>query len=269
MPIGIHAAGVSLAGLPAALVVARSSKDSKLTILSIAVSEPFRGIGLARDLMTWLINEAKRLNYSTLVLSFPRDHFSTFAMESLTNPDDGWKHCQGLSLIHISRPGCKALLRRLAENTTLLSLGANYQVLPWGVLSMQQRQQLKLVEKAPEWADPALADCGDGIGKLDEAVSQVLFSQLRPVGWLIAHRVGYSRIRITAWWVQKSLQGRGIALLLLKAAISYALQCKPHYISGCFGVAPANTAMKRFSNRHLEPLSDEQHMTTRAVLRLQ
>ena len=177
----LHAAGSSFAGLPAAFAVVRCSSGSAFEVLSLVVAEPFRRLGLARALLQWLVIEAQHFGYSSIAVSFPGQHASTFAMERLTP----------------SRQGPDQVL------------------------------------------------LGDGISAFDAAVSHVLLDEDQPAGWLIAHRVGSSLGRVTAWWVRPDLQGRGLALMLLKPAIAMGLEREPAFASCSFGIAADNLTTDR------------------------
>jgi GNAT superfamily N-acetyltransferase len=263
-----HAAGTSFAGLPAALAVVRCSSGSALEVLSLVVAEPFRRLGLATNQLAWLGREANRLHYSTLIISFPSDHASSATMERLTPLSQGWSHAPGLRLVHLDRKGLKALLERVDPIAAQCKRSNRFRIVAWNDLAALQRQKLMTVEQVPQWAMPYHAEVGDALGVLDPAVSQVLLDHEQPVGWLLAHRVGWSRIRVTAWWVRPSLQGKGLAVMLLKPAIATALQRQPIYTACSFGIAAENLVMQRLSRKHLEPLSYQQQVATRAVQKL-
>ena len=265
----IHAAGSSFAGLPAALAVVRCSSGSTLEVLSLVVAEPFRQLGLASNLLSWLRSEAQKLHCSSLFLSYPNDHSNTKVMERLTPAGDGWCHSPGLRLVHLDRKGLEALLARVKPVAEQCLRSNRFQMVAWGALSAPQRQQLMAVEKVPPWAKPEHAEIGDALGAIDPDVSQVLLDQEQPAGWLLAHRVGSSRIRVSAWWIRPGLQGRGLGLMLLKPAIAKALQHHPAYNVCSFGIAADNLTMQRLSRRQLEPLSYQQQEATRAVLKWQ
>jgi GNAT superfamily N-acetyltransferase len=265
----IHAAGSSFAGLPAALAVVRCSSGSTLEVLSLVVAEPFRRLGLASNLLSWLRSEAQELHCSSLILSYPNDHANTQVMERLTPPGQGWCHSPGLRLVHLDRKGLEALLKRVNPVAKQCLRSNRFRMVAWGALSAPQRRQLMAVDKVPPWAKPDHAEIGDALGAIDPAVSQVLLDQEQPAGWLLAHSVGSSRIRVTAWWIRPGLQGRGLGLMLLKPAIATALQRHPAYSVCSFGIAADNLSMQRLSRRQLEPLSYQQQEATRAVLKWQ
>lgn len=87
---------ITVPGLPAALIVVRCSSCSALELLSLVVAEPFRRLGLAGNLLAWLVREAQRLHSPTLIVSFPRDHASTAAMQRLMPASQGCSHVPGL-----------------------------------------------------------------------------------------------------------------------------------------------------------------------------
>ena len=263
----IHAAGSSFAGLPAALAVVSCSSGSMLEVLSLVVAKPFRRLGLASNLLAWLGSEAQHLHCSGLILSYPNDHANTQAMERLTPTGQGWYHAPGLRLVHLDRKGLEALLERVNPVAEKCLRSNRFRVVAWSALSASQRQQLMAVEQVPPWAMANHAEIGDALGAIDPAVSQVLLDQEQPAGWLLAHRVGTSRIRVTAWWIRPALQGRGLGLMMLKPAIATALQRQPVYTVCSFGIAADNLTMQRFSRRQLEPLSYQQQEATRAVLK--
>ena len=263
----IHAAGSKFAGLPAAFAVVRCSSGSALEILSLVVAEPFRRLGLASNLLAWLGNEAQQLHCSSLILSYPRDHANTQAMERLTPTRQGWSHEPGLRLVHLDRKGLEALLERVNPIGVQCKRSKRFRVVAWSALSPPQHQLLNAVEQVPQWARPNHSGNSDELGAIDSAVSQVLLDQEQPMGWLLAHRVGRSRIRVTAWWIRPGLQGRGFGLMLLKPAIAKALQCQPIYTVCSFGIASDNVSMLRLSRKQLEPISFQQQEATRAVLK--
>ena len=263
------AAGITFAGLPGALVVGRlSTARAGLELLSLVVAEPFRRMGLAQQLFNWLRAEALRLGWPSLNLSYPLGHASTPALTRLTDPQQGWQRMPGLRLVHLDRAGGQALIKRLEPLAAHWQRSGRFQLKRWQNLSPEQQHQLDTLPTTPGWAS-AMQGRQDGpLGQHDGAISQVLFDHGRPAGWLIAHRVGHSLFRVSRWWVEPSLQGCGVALILLKHAVADALETKPEYRSGCFGVAPSSEAMLLLCQRYLEPLAIGVQANERVILQI-
>ena len=245
------AAGQSFAGLPAVLAIVKQTRHDALEVISLAVAEPFRRLGLARQLLLWLQAEAQRLGVQSLSLSYPLAHASTAAMERLTN---GWNHSPGLRLVHLDRTGGTALVQRLTPLAARWQRSGRFALVRWQAMGPDLHHQLERVQQqAPPWAWSATADAA--LGQRDDRISQVLLEREAVVGWLVAHRVGLSLFRVTQWWVSPEWQGRGLALVLLRQAVADALQAQPVYQSGCFGVGAGSEEMLQICRRHLEPLA--------------
>ena len=248
---GLQAAGQTFAGLPAALVVVKQTPRDALEVISLAVAEPFRRLGLARQLLLWLQAEAQRLEVQSLSLSYPLAHASTAAMERLTS---GWHHSPGLRLVHLDRTGGAALVKRLIPLAARWQRSGRFALVRWQAMDSDLQRRLELRQQlAPAWAWSATADAS--LGQRDDRISQVLLDREAVVGWLVAHRVGLSLFRVTQWWVSPEWQGRGLALVLLRQAVADALQAQPLYQSGCFGVGAGSEEMLQICRRHLEPLA--------------
>ena len=256
----LMAAGQTFAGLPAAMAVVRQSPDAALEVISLAVAEPFRRLGLARQLLLWLQAEALRLGFTSLSLSYPLAHGSTAAMERLTA---GWQHSPGLRLVHSDRAGGAALVQRITPLAARWLRSGRFSLVRWQAMGgdlrcrLEQRQQ-----QAPPWAWPAAADTA--LVQRDDQISQVLLDRDAVIGWLIAHRVGRSLFRVTQWWVAPEWQGRGVALVLLHQAVADALLAQPEYLSISFGVAAGSEEMLQICRRHLEPLASTVQANQRA-----
>lgn len=247
----LMAAGQTFAGLPAAMAVVRQSPDAALEVISLAVAEPFRRLGLARQLLLWLQAEALRLGFMSLSLSYPLAHASTAAMKRLTA---AWQHSPGLRLVHLDRAAAAALVQRLSPLALRWLRSGRFSLVSWQAMGADLRCRLQQrLEQAPSWAWPASADTA--LGQRDDQISQVLLDHDVVIGWLIAHRVGRSLFRVTQWWVAPDWQGRGVALVLLHQAVADALLAQPVYLSGSFGVAAASEEMLQICRRHLEPLA--------------
>lgn len=248
---GLQAAGQTFAGLPAALAVVKQTPRDALEVISLAVAEPFRRLGLARQLLLWLQAEAQRLEVQSLSLSYPLAHASTAAMERLTS---GWHHSPGLRLVHLDRTGGGALVKRLMPLAARWQRSGRFALVRWQAMGPDLRHQLERVQQqAPPWAWSATAD--PALGQRDDRISQVLLDRDVLVGWLVAHRVGRSLFRVTQWWVVPEWRGSGLALLLLHQAGADALQAQPPYESFCFGVGASSEEMLQICRRHLEPLA--------------
>jgi len=267
---GLYAAGLAFAGLPAALALVMEMPGGRLEVLSLVVAEPFRRLGLARQLLQWLTNETKRMGKLVLSVSYPLDHACTASMDRLTHPQRGWSRALGLRLVNLDRPGWQILASRLAPLNSHLRRNGRFEVVPWQNLSSVQDQELKHKAKqcAPQWARPSLGEPDRVMSQRDDAVSQVLLDQGQVKGWLIADRVGVSLLRMTQWWVDPSLQGRGAALLLVLQAIRNAFEAEPAYASCSFAVsATTSPEMLRLCSRHLEPLASQVTVNKRAEIK--
>jgi ribosomal protein S18 acetylase RimI-like enzyme len=245
------AAGQTFAGLPAALAVVKLTTDDAGEVISLGVAEPFRQLGLARQLLLWLQSQVQLLGCRSLSLSYPLGHASTVAMERLTS---GWQHSPGLRLVHLDRTGGAALVQRLMPLAARWQRSGRFALVRWQAMGPDLRHQLERVQQqAPPWAWSATADAA--LGQRDDRISHVLLDRDVLVGWLVAHRVGLSLFRVTQWWVAPEWQGRGLALVLLRHAVADALQAQPLYQSGCFGVGAGSEEMLQICRRHLEPLA--------------
>jgi len=255
------AAGQTFAGLPAALAVVKQAPHGALEMISLAVAEPFRRLGLARQLLHWLQAEAQRLGCTSLSLSYPLAHGSTAAMERLTA---GWQHSPGLRLVHSDRAGGAALVRKLTPLALRWRRSGRFSLVRWKAMGADLRLRLEQQQgQAPPWAWPASADTA--LWQRDDLISQVLLDRGVVIGWLIAHRVGRSLFRVTQWWVAPEWQGRGVALVLLHQAVADALLAQPEYLSISFGVAAASGAMLRICHRHLETLASNVQANQRVL----
>jgi GNAT superfamily N-acetyltransferase len=250
------AAGVTFAGLPAGLIVGRfSAERANLELLSLVVAKPFRRLGFAKQLLDWLRAEAIRLGWASLSLSYPIEHACTRAMTRLTDSQLGWRRMPGLRLVHLDRAGGQLLVERLEALAARWERSSRFALIRWQSLLPEHHYQLDSMATAPGWARPLQRAIEAPIGLRDDAISQVLFDHGRPAGWLIAHRVGSALFRVSQWWVEPALQGRGVALILLKKAVADALDAQPLYRAGCFGVGPSSQAMLLLCERYLEPLA--------------
>jgi len=255
------AAGQTFAGLPAALAVVKLTPHDALEVISLAVAEPFRQLGLARQLLLWLQAQVQLLGCRSLSLSYPLGHGSTVAMERLTN---GWQHSPGLRLVHLDRAGGSALVQRLAPLAARWQRSGRFALVRWQEMTADLQCRLeRRQQQAPSWAWSATADAA--LGQRDALISQVLLDQDAVVGWLAAHRVGLSLFRVTQWWVAPEWQGRGLALVLLRQAVADALKAEPLYQSGCFGVAAGSEEMLQICRRHLEPLASSVQANQRVL----
>ncbi|MBM5808366.1 MAG: GNAT family N-acetyltransferase [Cyanobacteria bacterium M_surface_9_m1_291] len=247
----LFAAGQTFAGLPAALAVVKQTTHDALEVISLAVAEPFRRLGLARQLLLWLQAEAKRLGLQSLSLSYPLGHASTAAMERLTR---GWHHSPGLRLVHFDRAGAEAVVQPLAPLAARWQRSSRFALVRWQDIDADLQCRLELLQQqAPSWAWSAAADAA--LGQRDVEISQVLLDREAVVGWLVAHRVGLSLFRVTQWWVAPEWRGRGLAVLLLYQAIAESLNAHPPYESFCFGVGAGSEEMLKICRRRLEPLA--------------
>jgi len=255
------AAGQTFAGLPAALAVVKLTPHDALEVISLAVAEPFRQLGLARQLLLWLQAQVQLLGCRSLSLSYPLGHASTVAMERLTS---GWQHSPGLRLVHLDRAGGAALVQRLAPLAARWQRSGRFALVRWQDMTADLQRRLELrQQQAPSWAWSATADAA--LGQRDALISQVLLDQDAVVGWLAAHRVGLSLFRVTQWWVAPEWQGRGLALVLLRQAVADALKAEPLYQSGSFGVAAGSEEMLQICRRHLEPLASSVQANQRVL----
>jgi hypothetical protein len=249
------AAGSFFAAQPAALAVLRAGPDQSVEVLSLVVAEPFRGLGLAREHLCWLREQALEIGWRSLSLSYPLNHASTAAMERLTDAQQGWQQAAGLRLVHLDRDGGQALIQRMGPVVSRLQRSDRFSLLPWTALPLDQQQQIGERLQAPRWAWPLQRDLDAAYARLDGAISTVLLDHGDPAGWLMAHRVGPDLFRVSQWWVIDELQGLGTGLMLLVHSLSAALAAWPRYNAGSFGVAPENVTMLRLCSRQIEPLA--------------
>jgi GNAT superfamily N-acetyltransferase len=262
----LFAAGLTFAGLPAALVMVRTTSAASLEVLSLAVLEPFRRLGLASQLLTWLRWEASRLGWSSLSVSYPRGHDCTQAMARLTDPQQGWQLSEGLRLVHFDRAGGQALVNKLQPVRSRWLRSGRFRLVRWQGLNQEQIHVLQKL--APSWAWPLQIDNEGPLGVCDEQISQVLLDRGQVIGWLIAHRVGLSLFQVTQWWMIPERQWRGIALVLLHQAVADAMEAQPLYSAGRFGVDQASKAMLQLWSHHLRPFSSDMQFNQRAILKL-
>lgn len=267
-PGSMLAAGAMFAAQPAALAVLRATTQTSVDLLSLVVAEPFRRLGLARELLNWIEQQALQMGWQSLSMSYPLGHGSTRAMKSLTDPKLGWQWTEGLRLVHLDRDGAQMLIQRLAPLVQRLQRFGRFSLLSWGELGCDAQKQLGQRLQAPRWAWPIAEDPDTPFACLDAAISTVLLDRGRPIGWLIAHRVGVSLFRVTKWWVVPAQQGKGIGLLLLEHTIREALATEPEYNSGSFGVAAENGSMLRLCARVIEPLASNVQSSQRCHLEI-
>lgn len=268
VPGSMFAAGALFAAQPAALAVLRAGSETSAELLSLVVAEPFRSLGLARELLGWVLHQAMAMGWQSLSLSYPLHHGSTAAMAALTDPQLGWQWMEGLRLVHLDRDGGQALVQRLAPLVQRLQRSQRFSLMSWDALAPEAQQQLGQQLQAPRWAWPVQQSPDAPYACLDAGISTVMLDQGTPVGWLIAHRVGASLFRVTQWWVAPVHQGQGTGLLLLEHAVRQALAVQPEYNSGCFGVAADNGPMLGLCGRQLEPLASHVQANRRCLLSL-
>lgn len=269
----IWAAGLTVAGLPAALALLKRSA-LQVEIISLAVASPFQRLGIAGRLLRWLRVELQRLGYKSIRICYPLQHPSTAAMARLTDAQGGWIQAPGQRLVHFSGAAGELLLQRLTHLNTHWRRSTRFQTLAWSELTPGQLLELdRLRDQVPTWAFPGRrASDHDsswlGVQQRDVAASQLLLDQGQPAGWIMVDRIGEAILRISQWWVCPTLQGRGIALMLLQRALEQGLSRKPRPVRGCFGIGAGSEAMLLLSRRHLEPLAIKTCLTQEALLLL-
>ena len=255
------AAGQTFAGLPAALAVVKQTPHDAVEVITLAVAEPFRQLGLARQLLLWLQAQVQSLGCRSLSLCYPMGHASTVALERLTS---GWQHSPGLRLVHLDRAGGTAFVQRLTPLAARWLRSGRFALVRWQDMNVDLQRRLELrQQQAPPWAWSASADAA--LGQRDGLISQVLLERGAVVGWVVAHRVGLSLFRVTQWWIVPEWRGRGLALFLLHQACADALQAQPLYEAYCFGVGSGSEEMLQICRRHLEPLATTVWATQRAL----
>jgi GNAT superfamily N-acetyltransferase/predicted GNAT family acetyltransferase len=269
---GVHlAAGLRFAGMPAALGVLRSQQSSKageVSLLSLVVAPQLQGLGLARDLLSWLRTNLKQQGWSRLNVSYPLDHSCTAAMEKLTCSSEGWSHRPGLQLMQLDRSGAAQLVQRLAPVVRHAQRRQRFSLLAWSDLAASTRRGLGDSLRAPDWAHPRDDGQRDPLQALDPAISSVLLDRGQPAGWITAHRVGARMFRVSQWWVKPELQGSGIALLLLHQAVQGALRSPQGYSCGSFGMEPGNTQALNLCERKIAPFACGMNRQRRAWISL-
>lgn len=259
-PSGIRhlAAGIRFAGIPAGLAVLRQDLQHDPTavrLLSLAVTTPLRQLGLARELLSWLREQAPLLGWKSLGLSYPLNHACTSAMQQLTLSADGWHQSDGLQLVHLDRQGGTELLQRLTGSVARARRGGRFELLAWGELPERNRRELGPALHAPKWAWPADDNGHDPLQSLDIEISTVLLDSGKPAGWLMAHLLGSRLFRVSMWWVKPELMGHGAALLLLHRAVEGALSSSIGYTMGSFGMKLGNTPAIRLCARKILPVA--------------
>ena len=247
------AAAMCFAGLPAALAVIHLREDSSAEMLSLAVVDPLRRLGLARQLIGWIVSQGRLLGWRDFSLSYPLEHPSSSAMERLTDAQQGWQHRPGLRLVQIGRDGAQTLIDRLKAVVERQRARSSAAVIPWGHLSAAEQANLGRELQAPEWAWPDQGDAGPLVGQIDDAISLLLLARGEPAGWLITHRINADLIRVSQWWVRPSLQGQGIALLLAEEALRLGMAAQPCLQEATFGIHHHNHSMLALSRRLIEP----------------
>ena len=254
----LFAAGLRFAGMPAALAVLRSHQRSatgEVSVLSLVVTPHLQGLGLARELLSWLRAELKQQGWGRLSVSYPLDHSCTEAMEKLTSSCEGWTHRAGLQLMQLDRSGAAQLVQRLAPMARHAQRQQRFSLRAWNDLEPISLKGLGDCLCAPEWAHPRDEADGDPLQALDPAISSVLLDWNEPAGWITAHRVGKHMFRVSQWWVKPELQGSGIALLLLHQAVQGALRSPHGYSRGSFGIEPGNTQAITLCARKIAPFA--------------
>ena len=250
----ILAVGTFFAAQPAALAVLRPGLEQSVEVLSLVVSKPFRRLGLASELLRWIQEQALSMGFRSLFISYPLGDESNIAMKRLTDPRRGWECIEGLRLFRFDRCGAQALLQRIAPMVQYLYRSNRYSLVPWSDLEIDAQQGLGEQLYAPQWSWPSQEDHITNFDSLDEKISAILLDRGVMSGWVTAHRVGDSLLRITKLWVIPAHQGKGTGMLLLNRAVQhYINDCT--YISGCFGVNPKNNVMMKICTRYIEPLS--------------
>lgn len=264
----LYAAGKAFCGIPAALMILRSTQDGGVEILSLFVAKPFRRLGLASKMMAWIAVEALRLGWHTLRVSYALDHSSTCAMQHLTSTRIGWTHAKGLKLFHLNRNAGEDLIGSLSRFEHRNRSPTDYIIKSLHELSDNELERFYRHNSSPAWARQALLHDELGIGKRDELVSHVLIIAGCIQGSLIAERVGQSLLRVSQWWVAGELQGSLAASKLLYKAVTMSLTCYPKYTKACFGVSADNQKMLSICRRHFESVVYSSYQCEQACLNI-
>jgi ribosomal protein S18 acetylase RimI-like enzyme len=265
------AAGMRFAGMPAALVVLREQdigERGDVALLSLVVAPQLRSLGLARELLNWVLKALQQLGRTALSLSYPLDHNCTPAMEKLTKTSEGWIHRPGLQLMQLDRSGATQLVQRLIPLVRHAQRSGRLAIKPWSDLAANTRQSLGAALDAPKWAHPRDDWGQDPLQALDPSISAVLLDGGQPAGWIGAHRVGERLFRVSQWWVKPELQGSGVALLLLHHAVRGALQSTHGYSCGTFGMEADNTRALNLCQRKIAPFACSVNRQRRAWIQL-
>jgi len=248
------AAGIHFAGMPAGLAILRQTNEpvtANISIISLVVAEPCRGLGLATELMRWLQDQGRSMGWHGLSVSYPLEHSCTEAMRKLTPAHTGWEHQLGLRLFHFDRDGADQLAQRLRPAVQHVSRSGRFALIPWEAFPEQRRQSLSSDLSAPAWASPELVAENDPMQLIDPSISTILLDRNQPAGWLIAHQVGATLFRVSQWWVIDPMQGSGIALSLLHQALCGFLTSNKNYKTGTFGMDPNNTLAIQLCQRKI------------------
>jgi ribosomal protein S18 acetylase RimI-like enzyme len=265
------AAGLRFAGMPAALAVLRhqhTREPGYVSLLSLVVAPQLQGLGLARELLNWLLKELRQLDLTGLSVSYPLDHSCTAAMEKLTSSSEGWSHRPGLQLMQLDRSGASQLVQRLTPMVSHAQRSGRFSWMAWSDLTAHTRRTVAQALNAPQWAHPKDDAGQDPLQALDLSISSMLLDGGEAAGWITAHRVGERMFRVSQWWVKPELQGSGIALLLLHQAVQGALQSPNRYAVGSFGMEPSNTQALKLCQRKIAPFACSVNQQRRASIAL-
>jgi GNAT superfamily N-acetyltransferase len=266
-----YAAGLRFAGMPAALAVLRhqhTREPGYVSLLSLVVAPRLNGLGLARELLNWLLKELRQLGWTGLSVSYPLDHRCTTAMEKLTSTSEGWSHRPGLQLMQLDRRGAFQLVQRLTPVVSHIQRSGRFSWMAWCDLTAHTRRSIAQALNAPQWAHPKNNAGHDPLQDLDLSISSMLLDGGQAAGWITAHRVGERMFRVSQWWVKPELQRSGIALLLLHQAVQGALQSPNRYAVGSFGMDLGNTQALKLCQRKIAPFACSVNQQRRASIAL-
>ena len=251
----ILAAGIWFAAQPAALAILHPGQNMSVEVISLVVADSYRRLGLASELLGWIKDQSLMRGWVGVSLSFALSHPFAAAMRRLTSAQQGWRHSEGLRVIHFDRLGAERLVQRLEPLVLRLQRSARFSMISWGdsPTDMQRLMGERLLGLQSA-ASPQLYV--DGLcASLDHSISTVLLIDGSPSGWLMAHCIDRSLFRVTHWWVTPEWRGKGIGLLLLCRAVREFIRADGVYDFGCFSVSPANSAMLHLCRRQIEPLA--------------
>jgi GNAT superfamily N-acetyltransferase len=256
----VLAIGATLRGRPVGLAVALQGwtpSDSPLPapradtarLLSLTVSRAHRRLGVGAGLLAALERAlAERgIREVTATASFPVPE-GRVAAETLFARAQ-WEPSELVMLqCQANEPLLDAPLMRAQAD-----LPAEYEIVDWVDLTLDERAQLHRSRASAPWFPEAL-DPFDHEVELEIRNSLALRFRGEIVGWLLTFRTGETTMYYRCMFVREDLARLGRALALLREAIiRHARLIAPAKGFGEWSTPASMPAMVRFIRRHLEP----------------